>query len=151
MTGSAARPGRAGRGPEAVLRRYALSFPETREDFPWGHRAFKVKGKAFVFMAREKGTLSLSVKLPASGLVALSLPFARPTGYGLGRSGWVTATFGSRDKPPLDVLRRWIEESFRAVAPKKVAALLGAVSDGPSASPPASRRRSAPTPRRRGR
>ncbi len=124
MTATPVRPGSPGRGVEAVLRRCALSFPETREDFPWGHRAFKVGGKAFLFMARERGTLSLSVKLPASGPMALSLPFAQPTGYGLGKSGWITASFSPREKPPVDVLRRWIEESYRAIAPRKVVALL---------------------------
>lgn len=35
---------------EAALRELGLSFPETTEDFPWGHRTLKVRGKAFVFM-----------------------------------------------------------------------------------------------------
>jgi hypothetical protein len=35
---------------EGALREFALKFPETHEDFPWGHRALKVKGKVFVFM-----------------------------------------------------------------------------------------------------
>ncbi len=69
---------------QAALGRLALSLPEVREDHPWGHSAFKVKEKAFLFMASEKRGLSLSVKLPQSGLLALSLPFAEPTGYGLG-------------------------------------------------------------------
>ena len=34
---------------------------------------------------------------------ALSLPFVTPTGYGLAKSGWVTATFTARDKPPVEV------------------------------------------------
>ena len=45
--------------------------------------------------------------------------------YGLGRSGWVTARFQRSDKIPLVLLRTWIEESYQAVAPKKLAALLG--------------------------
>src|SRR6185295_13186390 len=98
------------------------SFPEVHEDFPWGHSAFKVGKKAFLFMAREKGELSLSVKLPESAFLALSLPFAAPTGYGLGKSGWVTARFRAKEKPPVAVLERWIEESYRAIAPRKVAA-----------------------------
>jgi hypothetical protein len=38
----------------------------------------------------------------------------------------VTARFGPRQKPPLDLLRRWIDESYRAVAPKKLVAQLSA-------------------------
>ena len=71
---------------EKALRAQGLAYPETTEDFPWGHRTLKVRGKAFVFMSREEG-FSLSVKLPSSRHVALDLPFAEPTGYGLGRSG----------------------------------------------------------------
>ena len=107
---------------EGRLRRFAASLPEVREDFPWGHSAFKVGAKAFLFMATEKGELSLSVKLPHSGFMALSLPFAAPTGYGLGKSGWVTARFQPKDSPPVAVLERWVEESYRAIAPRKIVA-----------------------------
>jgi predicted DNA-binding protein (MmcQ/YjbR family) len=105
-----------------ALRDFALDYPEATEDFPWGHRAIKVRGKAFVFMSKDEPSLSLSVKLPASAEGALQFPFAEPTHYGLGRSGWVTATFAPRQKPPVDVLRSWIDESYRAVAPKRLAA-----------------------------
>lgn len=67
---------------EAALRSQGLAYPEVTEEFPWGHRALKVRGRAFVFMSREEG-LSLSVKLPSSCHVALDLPFTEPTGYGL--------------------------------------------------------------------
>jgi predicted DNA-binding protein (MmcQ/YjbR family) len=116
---------------ESSLRQFALTFPETYEEFPWGHRALKVKGKVFLFMALEEGVLSLSVKLPLSGAMALTLPFASPTGYGLGKSGWVTARFGAADDVPTDMLEEWVDESFRAVAPKKlVARLENAEGDG---------------------
>src|SRR5690242_2172301 len=51
---------------ELALRDFALGYPGTHEDFPWGHRALKVKGKAFLFMGSEDGGLGLSVKLPHS-------------------------------------------------------------------------------------
>ena len=84
---------------ESALRKRALTYPDTHEDFPWGHSALKVKGKAFLFMAcgaNFDNTLSVSVKLPVSGHAALTLPFAAPTAYGLGKSGWVTATFTAK-------------------------------------------------------
>src|SRR6185295_16740034 len=77
--------------------------------------------KAFLFMRADAGGLSLSVKLPGSGVSALLLPFAEPTHYGLGKSGWVTATFGPADDVPLELLLDWLDESFHAVAPKKLA------------------------------
>ena len=66
------------------LRALALGYPETVEEFPWGHTAVKVRGKSFLFMGGEEGVLSLSCKLPTSHEAALLLPFASPTGYGLG-------------------------------------------------------------------
>jgi predicted DNA-binding protein (MmcQ/YjbR family) len=109
---------------EAALRDYALSLPGAVEAFPWGHRVMKVGKKAFVFMGNEDGGLSMSTKLPQSGEIALTLPFAEPTGYGLGKSGWVSARFSPKEKPPVDMLKAWIEESYRAIAPKKLVATL---------------------------
>lgn len=111
---------------ELVLRDYALTFPEVTEDHPWGHRAMKVKGKSFVFLGGDKNAkeLSLSVKLPTSRDMAVDLPFAEPTGYGLGKSGWVTASFTKIGDVPMDLLKAWIDESYRAIAPKKLVKLL---------------------------
>jgi predicted DNA-binding protein (MmcQ/YjbR family) len=108
-----------------VLRTRALGYPATREDFPWGHSAFKVKDKAFVFLYADAEGCSLSVKLPESNALALQLPFAEPTGYGLGKSGWVSAGFKATDKLPLSLLADWIDESYRAVAPKRLLARAG--------------------------
>jgi hypothetical protein len=36
----------------------------------------------------------------------------------------VTARFGRKEKPPLDVLESWIGESYRAVAPKTLVKIL---------------------------
>jgi predicted DNA-binding protein (MmcQ/YjbR family) len=147
MTHAERRPGPADAW-ESALRDHALTFPEVTEDFPWGHRALKVRGKAFLFLAREGDELSLSCKLPESRHVALMLPFAEPTGYGLGRSGWVSAKFGAKDRPPLDVLRAWIGESYRAIAPKKLVAVLGAspAAGAPPAKKPAPKKAAARKP-----
>ena len=109
---------------EERLRTLAMGYPEVREDFPWGHSAFKVRGKAFVFLAAEGDWLKLSVKLPQSHPFALDQPFTEPTGYGLGRAGWVSATFAAGDEIPMDVLTAWVDESFRAIAPKTLLASL---------------------------
>jgi predicted DNA-binding protein (MmcQ/YjbR family) len=109
---------------EGSLRELALAFPEVSEEFPWGHRAMKVRGKTFVFIALDEEGLSLSLKLPASGVMALALPFTSPTGYGLGKSGWVTCRFTEGDEIPLELLAEWLEESYRTIAPKKLAAKL---------------------------
>jgi predicted DNA-binding protein (MmcQ/YjbR family) len=103
---------------EKTLRDFALAYPTATEDFPWGHRTFKVNKKAFVFMATMEGITSLSLKLPKSNRAALQLKNSEPTHYGLGKHGWVSFTFDSGDDLPIDQLKQWIDESFRAVAPK---------------------------------
>ncbi|MFL6261188.1 MAG: MmcQ/YjbR family DNA-binding protein [Thermoanaerobaculia bacterium] len=109
---------------EERLRELALAFPEVYEELPWGHRAMKVRKKAFAFIAVDEEGLSLSLKLPASGVMALALPFTSPTGYGLGKSGWVTCRFAPGDEIPFELLAEWLDESYRAIAPKKLAARL---------------------------
>jgi predicted DNA-binding protein (MmcQ/YjbR family) len=109
--------------PRPKLRELALDFPETHEDFPWDERVVKVRGKVFVFLGRRDGSDEpmITVKLVESHGHALSVEGARPTGYGLGASGWVTVPVGD---VPLATLRDWVEESYRIVAPKRVVAAL---------------------------
>ena len=109
---------------EQTLRDAAMGYPEAYEEFPWGHRAIKVKKKIFFIVGCNEEGLSLSLKLPESNLSALDRPFTEPTGYGLGKSGWVSAQFGMHESPPLELLLAWIDESYRAIAPKKLVALL---------------------------
>ena len=127
-----------------ALREYALSLPEAKEEFPWGDRVAKVRGKIFVFLHLDgdTGALGMSVKLPESADAALEFPWAEPTGYGLGRAGWVSARLPAKTKPPVEMFRAWIEESYRAVAGKRLAAQI----DGAAAAPPKTRK---PARRRR--
>lgn len=106
-----------------ALRGFGLGLPEATEDFPWGHTALKVRGKTFAWLDKTEG-LGMTVKLPISRDFALVFDFAREAGYGLGRSGWITCRFDEGAEIDLDLLRRWIAESYRAVAPKKLAAAL---------------------------
>jgi predicted DNA-binding protein (MmcQ/YjbR family) len=112
------------RDPRAGRRRvlaFALSLPEAYEDHPWGESVAKVGKKVFVFLGVDENpsTISMTVKLDESREQALMVPGAEPSGYGLGRSGWVTIPFG-RTTPPVQVLTHWVEESYRRVAPKRL-------------------------------
>jgi predicted DNA-binding protein (MmcQ/YjbR family) len=127
----------------ARLRKLALGYPEAYEDMPWGHHAIKVRGKAFVFLAADHATFSLSAKLPSSAGVALQLPFASPTEYGLGRSGWVTARFPRGARLPVDILGTWIDESYRALAPKRLIAQLSNTAPSRSLRRPKAAKKSA--------
>ena len=96
-----------------------------------------MKKKTFLFLYADAEGMNLSMKLPHSGDLALALPFTAPTGYGLGKSGWVSASFAPGDDVPLDAVRAWIDESYRAIAPKKIVASL----DGPKPAAPSKARK----------
>ncbi len=133
--------------PREHAQAYALTFPGAYEEHPWGETVLKVAKKVFVFLGKGSEGFGLSVKLPGSGPKALELPFTEPTGYGLGKSGWVSASFAPGELPPLDLLFAWIEESYRAVAPKKlVAALDGQRTPRPSAARARTKRRATKRP-----
>ncbi|MFI1971192.1 dGTPase [Streptomyces cinnamoneus] len=114
----------------ATVREFALSLPGAGEEFPWGDSAVvKVNKKIFVFLGEEGNAENpaISLKLRDEEIHghALAVPGAAPTGYGLGRSGWVTVPLTGADTP-LEVLCDWVEESYRTVAPKRLVAQLDA-------------------------
>ena len=111
--------------PRAKLAEYALSLPAAQEDFPWGERVVKVRGKVFVFLGADAAVSehTITVKLDEAHEHALSIEGARPTAYGLGKAGWVTVPVTGVG---LRVLRDWVEESYRIVAPKRLVAELDA-------------------------
>jgi predicted DNA-binding protein (MmcQ/YjbR family) len=94
----------------------ALGFPGAWEDHPWGDTVVKVGKKIFVFLGDE----GFAVKLPESAEAALALEGSEPTGYGLGKAGWVNVRVAGADDPPVDLFADWLDESYRAVAPKKL-------------------------------
>jgi predicted DNA-binding protein (MmcQ/YjbR family) len=120
-----------------ALRAFGLGLPQAHTKSPWpGHLDLAVKDKTFAYLSIEGEPFSISCKLPRSNELALMIPGTSPTAYGLGKSGWVTATFADGDVPT-DLLKDWILESYRAQAPKKVLALLEAAlaADGKETTP----------------
>ena len=106
----------------AELRAHGLTFPGAHRKAPWPeHDDLAVNDKTFAYLpAAGAERFTLSVKLPYTGPAALDLPFASPTAYGLGRSGWVSFSPGADEVPSLDQLKEWIEESYRAQAPRRL-------------------------------
>ena len=76
----------------------------------------KVGKKIFVFLGDVDAPTGCAVKLRESQDAALALPAAEPSGYGLGKAGWVNVPF--KGSPSVGILRDWVEESYRLVAPK---------------------------------
>jgi predicted DNA-binding protein (MmcQ/YjbR family) len=116
------------------LKEFALGLAGAYEDIPWGESVARVKKGVFVYFGRsdeekdrasekkrehigEPGSYSINVKLPHSGRMAIADAIGRPSDYGLGAKGWVTLTFPPGASLPVDDLKRWIEESYCAVAP----------------------------------
>ena len=125
------------------LRAFGLAYPGAHTKAPWpGHLDLAVNDKTFAYLSLEGEPLGISCKLPRSSGEALMLPFTEPAGYGLGKSGWVSARFALDEDPPVQLLKEWIDESYRAQAPKKLVAQL----DG--AAPPSKPAKArAPRPR----
>jgi predicted DNA-binding protein (MmcQ/YjbR family) len=105
------------------LRGFALSLPGAYEDHPWGERVVKVNRKVFVFLGLDgSAEPGVGLKLVTSHPMALAQPGVTPMGYGLGRAGWVWVLLAP--DTPLEMLRDWAIESYRAVAPKRLVAEL---------------------------
>jgi predicted DNA-binding protein (MmcQ/YjbR family) len=87
-----------------------------------GEPTFRVRGKNFIFTDEE--ATSLSVKLPPEEAAAViaSDPLVGPTGYGLGRSGWVSVKVAGRtSQKRWREIEEWIRTSYTLVAPKRLA------------------------------
>lgn len=71
-------------------------------------RTAKIRGKAFLFLRPRDARF----KLAASATAA-----ARPgSGCKVGAGGWCHVVLDTADAPTLDVMDRWIEESYRIMA-----------------------------------
>ena len=87
-----------------------------------GEPTFRVNGKNFVFT--DKKATGVSVKLPKDEAEAVCAtdPLAAPTGYGLGRHGWVSVQLGPKpSKDRWQQVEEWVRTSYTLVAPKKLA------------------------------
>src|SRR5690242_15257407 len=125
----AARKSSGSGDPMAELRAFGLTYPEAHTKSPWpGHLDLAVKDKTFAYLSAPGDPFKLSCKLPQSSEEALTLPFTSPTPYGLGKSGWVTAEL-PEGSVPVELFKAWIDESYRAQAPKRLVASLGQAGD----------------------
>ena len=103
------------------LRAWGLTLPGARSKAPWPeHDDLAVNDKTFAYLPAEGRPFTLSCKLPYTGYEALQLPFAEPTAYGLGKSGWVSFSPTEDQIPDIAQLKEWVEESYRAQAPKRL-------------------------------
>jgi len=109
---------------EAVMRElkaFGLGLPGAHAKSPWpDHDDLAVNNKTFAYLKKPGAPFKVTVKLPYTGAAVLDLPYATPATYGLGKSGWVTLEPADAEIPPLDQLKEWVEESYRAQAPRRL-------------------------------
>lgn len=118
------------------LRAFGLTYPGAHTKSPWpGHLDLAVNDKTFAYLSVTGEPFKISCKLPQSSEEALSLPYAEPTPYGLGKSGWVTVNL-SVGPVPVDMFKAWIDESYRAQAPKRLSASLPQFDADAAEAPP---------------
>jgi predicted DNA-binding protein (MmcQ/YjbR family) len=87
-----------------------------------GEPTFRVRGKTFIFSAPDASSISVKLTKEEAAAVVATDPSVEPTGYGLGRHGWVslsipTTTSATRWRE----IEEWIRTSYTLVAPKKLA------------------------------
>jgi predicted DNA-binding protein (MmcQ/YjbR family) len=114
---------------ERRLIAFSAQMPGAWEDHPWEHTVMKVGKKVFVFFggaASGPDELSVTVKLPISYEMALTLPYMKPAGHGLWKGGWAQLRQETGDYIDLQTIEGWILQSYRAVAPKKLVKQLDA-------------------------
>lgn len=109
----------------ARLEKIVSRLPEAeRVDIEaWGGEpTFRVRGKNFVFTDHEVSGLSVKLSKEEAAAVVATDPGASPTGYGLGRHGWVSVLIGPKaDKQRWRQVEEWVRTSYTMVAPKTLA------------------------------
>lgn len=110
--------------PEAFVRRLCLALPETAEKEAWGDPTFRVREKIFAMVKRGDGPVSVWCK--AAGGFQEMLIESDPALYFrppyVGHKGWVGLRLD--DDPDPATVDAAIRQSYRLIAPKKLAALL---------------------------
>lgn len=87
-----------------------------------GEPTFRVNGKNFVFTNKDATSISVKLSKEEAEAVVASDPQAEPTGYGLGRHGWVSVTLGKRlSAARWREVEEWVRTSYTLVAPKRLA------------------------------
>ena len=138
--------------PARTLRAVGLRLPDTQAGIACAgtaleRRTITVGDKAFLFVGDRDARLKLGDSIGE----ATELAAREPGLCEVGGHGWVKLTFGDGRSLPVDVLTRWVEESYQLLAParratprptRKPAASPGKPANARAAKKPAPRKRS---------
>jgi predicted DNA-binding protein (MmcQ/YjbR family) len=89
----------------------------------WGdHPTFRVRDKNFVFSDQAARELSLKLPKEEAAAVVATDPAVNPTGYGLGRHGWIAFSVpDDAGDERWQLIEEWVRTSYTLVAPKRLA------------------------------
>lgn len=126
-------------GTAQALREFALRYPEAQDGISCAGTSLEratvnARKKAFVFLGNDEARVKLGDSLEE----AARLSSREPERYRPGHQGWVSVTLGTGEAPPLELLQRWIDESYRLLAARTLVARL------PETGPPPSQARISP-------
>lgn len=111
--------------PTDRLRAICLALPEAAEKLAWGDPTFRVRDRIFAMEKRGDGRISVWCKAPegSQGMLVGADPerfFAPPY---VGPKGWIGIRLDR--EPDWDEAAWLIRRSYRLIAPKRLAALVG--------------------------
>ena len=101
------------------IRLHALGYPDAAEGTSCVNRAFSAGGKNFAFLGEVDDECRLRLKLGES------IPEVDDR-FEVGAHGWTMIRFHPDEPPNTADLERWVGESFRLLAPKRLVAQLDA-------------------------
>ena len=116
------------------LERMTARLPEVeRVDIEaWGDEpTFRVHNKNFVFTDPAANSITVKLSKDEAAAVIATDSRAAPTGYGLGRHGWVSVEVGDgADAQRWEQVEEWVRTSYTLVAPKSLAKIVIAEDEG---------------------
>ena len=87
-----------------------------------GEPTFRVNGKNFIFTNPDATGISVKLTKEEAAAVIATDPAVTPTGYGLGRHGWISVELPRRmNAARWELVEEWVRTSYTLVAPKKLA------------------------------
>ncbi|BBM88098.1 MmcQ/YjbR family DNA-binding protein [Candidatus Uabimicrobium amorphum] len=104
------------------IRECIMQYPEVEESSACTRISFKVRKKGVVFVSEKN--YDIMVKLDKSQQQVAKLQQKHPQNYHIGKHGWVTIVFEGESAPSFTTMKKWIDESYRILAPKKLVATL---------------------------
>lgn len=109
-------------GPTSDLFKFAMRLPGAEEGISCKGTALEqptvtVGKKAFLFLGKARIMLKLSESLSKAAKLAKEQPGV----YKAGASGWTTITIEDGQLPPMALLKKWVEESYRLMSAAKPA------------------------------